>query len=149
MKNKIILSVIAGVIVVGGGAFYAGTKYAGVSSIPSGNFTGQMRGNQNGVIGVEMRGGQGLGGVTIGEIISKDDVSITVKLPDGGSKIIFITDKTVVTKNTTGSITDLVVNENVIVNGSANSDGSVNAQNIQLGSNMPGFRQTQNLPSSN
>ena len=149
MKNKIILLVIAGVIIVGGGAFYAGTKYAGVSRIPSGNFTGQMRGNQNGVIGVGMRGGQGLGGVTIGEIISKDDASITVKLPDGGSKIIFITDKTAVTKNTAGSVADLVVKENVVVNGSANSDGSINAQAIQLGSNVPGFRQIQNPPSSN
>src|SRR3989338_4121660 len=133
MKNKIILSVIAGVIVVGGGAFYAGTKYAGVSSIPSGNFTGQMRGNQNGVIGVGMRGGQALSEVTMGEIISKDDASITVKLPDGGSKIVFFTDSVAVTKNTTGSITDLVVNENVVVNGSVNSDGSINALTIQLG----------------
>jgi len=144
MKNKIILSVIAGVIVVGGGAFYAGTKYAGVSSIPSGNFTGQMRGNQNGVIGVGMRGGQALSEVTMGEIISKDDASITVKLPDGGSKIVFFTDSVAVTKNTTGSITDLVVNENVVVNGSVNSDGSINALTIQLGSSTSTFRQNQN-----
>src|SRR3989338_9200543 len=134
MKNKIILLVIAGVIIVGGGAFYAGIKYAGVSRIPSGNFTSQMRDNQNGDIGVEMRGGQGFAGMTIGEIISKDDASITVKLPDGGSKIVFFTDSVAVTKNTTGSITDLVVNENVVVNGSVNSDGSINALTIQLGS---------------
>jgi hypothetical protein len=142
MKNKIIVSVIVGVIIVGGGAFYAGIKYTGVNKSQRGNFTNQMLGNQNGGIG--MRGVQRLDGMTIGEIITKDEKSITVKLPNGGSKIIFLTEKTIVTKNVVGSATDLVVNENVIINGSANSDGSINAESIQLGSNTPGFRQNQN-----
>jgi hypothetical protein len=140
MKNKIIISFVVGIIVVGGGAFYAGTKYAGSNRVPSGNFTSQMSGSQNG-FGMGMRGGQGLSGVTVGEIISKDDTSITVKLPGGGSKIVFFSDKTAVTKNTTSSIADIVINENVVVNGSANTDGSINAQTIQLGSSFSGFRQ--------
>ncbi|MDD5721120.1 MAG: hypothetical protein PHT16_01580 [Candidatus Pacebacteria bacterium] len=133
MKKKIIVSVIVGVIIVGGGSFYAGTKYASSSRAPEANFTSQMRGSQSG-FGMGMRGGQGLGGVTMGEIISKDGTSITVKLPNGGSRIVFFTGKTAITKNITGSIADLVVNENVVVNGSANTDGSINAQTIQLGS---------------
>ena len=58
--------------------------------------------------------------------------------------VVFFTDSVAVTKNTTGSITDLVVNENVVVNGSVNSDGSINALTIQLGSSTSTFRQNQN-----
>ncbi len=145
MKNKIIASVIVGAMIVGGGAFYAGTKYRGANRSPGGSFANQMRNNQS---GSGMRGVQGQGGMTIGEIIGKDDKSITVKLSNGGSKIVFFTSKTNVIKSVSGSVTDLVLNEQVVVNGSANSDGSIDAQTIQLGSGMPLFRATR-APSSN
>ncbi len=140
---------VVGAIVVGGGSFFAGTKYQGESESPqSGNFPAmeqgeQMRPGQNG--GAGMRTGQ-TGGMTIGEILSKDENSITVKLPDGGSKMIFFSESTTITKSTTGSSVDLVVSESVVVNGSANADGSINAQSIQLGAGMQGFRPNQVAP---
>lgn len=143
--------VVVGAVIIGGGSFFAGTKYqGGEESLRSDNFPtmgqgGQMRMGQNG--GVGMRTGQ-TGGMTVGEILSKDDTSITVKLPDGGSKIVFFSETTTITKSATGSSADLVVSENVVVNGSANSDGSINAQSIQLGSAMQ-FRQSQNPSSAN
>jgi len=149
MNTKIIVMAIIGVLVIGGGSFYAGTKSAGDNSGPRADFAqmgpgGQVRMGQN--EGVGMRAGQA-GGMTMGEIISKNETSIVVKLPDGESKIVLFSGNTTITKSTTGSSTDLVVGEDVVVNGSTNSDGSIDAQSIQLGSGMQ-FRQNQNPPSA-
>ena len=133
MNKNIIIGIIAGILVIGGGSFYAGIKFAGASNVPMGQ-EGQFRGGQNKPVdGMQDRQGLMGGGITSGQIISKDDTSITVKLTTGGSKIIFLTPSTIITKNTTGSVGDLVLNESVVVNGSLNSDGSINAQSIQLG----------------
>lgn len=136
MNKNIIVGAIVGILVIGGGSFYAGTKFTGAneSGRPVMGQDGQFRTGQNGQGLGGARMGQGMGGgITTGVILSKDDTSITVKLTDGGSKIVFLTASTTITKSSTGSMGDLVVNENVVVNGSANSDGSINAQFIQLG----------------
>lgn len=89
-------------------------------------------------------GGRNGGGLVNGEIISADAQSITVKLRDGGSKIILLSDKTEISKFVAGEAGDLKVGENVMVMGSANADGSVTAQTVQLrppgagGPNGPG-----------
>ena len=123
-KNMIKMLVIIVAVVVA--AFYGGMKYQ-ESRLPAfrGQFGGMMgqlnsRGNRTGFRPVA------------GEIISFDDKSITVKLQDGSSKIILISDKTSINKADQGSKTDLKNGEQVAVFGSENSDGSITAQNIQL-----------------
>lgn len=141
-KTLLMIAVVA--VVIGGGAFYGGMKYAQGRN-PRGNFanlTPEQRQQFAANVGAGFRGGadQGRsgmnGGFTVGEIISKDDKSITLKMPDGGSKIIFYSDTTEVSKFTEGSTGDLVVGKNVSVNGTANQDGSVTAQTIQLRSTV-------------
>lgn len=71
--------------------------------------------------------------------ISSDDKSITVKLQDGSSKIVLLTDTTSISKSTEGSKSDLKTGEKVAVFGTENSDGSVTAQNVQLNPILRGF----------
>ncbi len=139
-KNYIIVAVL--VLLVGAGGFIGGVKYqqfktrSNVGNFVRGNmeFRGQVngRGGQNGQGMMRAAGnGQGFRPVT-GEVISQDEKSITVKLPDGSSKIVMFGEQTTIGKSTTGTKDDLKVGENVMVVGSENSDGSVTAQNIQL-----------------
>ena len=153
--NKLIAIVIVTAVVVGGGAFFGGMKYA-ESKSPQGRVSQadfqnlqnlspeerQQRLQELGAnAGAGFRGGagggqRGGGGLTAGEIIAKDDKSITVKLSDGGSKIVFLSDSTTISKMTDGTKSDLEIGKQVTVNGSANSDGSVTAQSIQLRPNL-------------
>lgn len=120
-------------LVGGGVGFFAGTKYtqgrvASLTLNRQANFNGGGGRFLGGAGGGRMMGFRPVSG----EIISADDKSITVKLPDGSSKIVLFSDKTAINKAETGSKTDLTVNTKVAVFGQDNSDGSVTAQNIQI-----------------
>jgi len=131
MKNNIV-TIIAISLIVGGLSFYGGIKY---QESKAKSFTGQFGGgqgmmrNNRGGTGTNNRGGFR---PVAGEIISADEKSITVKLQDDSSKIVFINDKTVINKAQTVNKPELKVGEKVSVFGSENTDGSVTAQNVQL-----------------
>jgi hypothetical protein len=140
-KNIIITVIIA--LVVGGAAFYGGTVYE-KSSL---NKQGLLRSASRGQVGQSQGQGQfsrqggpngagfgrgGDGGFSAGEIIAKDDKSITIKTNDGGSKIVFFSDSTQIGKTAQGSSSDLASGQQVMANGTANQDGTITAQNIQI-----------------
>lgn len=151
--NKLIISIVAVAVVVGGGAFFGGMKYA-ESKSPRGQFSRadfqnlspeerqqrlqEFGANVGGAFGGDHAGGSGLrggrsgDGFVAGEIISRDEKSVTIKLQDGGSRIVFLSNSTKVAKLAEGTLSDLEVGKNISVNGTANSDGSVTAQSIQL-----------------
>ena len=148
--NKIIIGVVIGAIVIGGGSFYAGIKYAGAKSqtgFRGANFANfsegdrQARFQQTGSAGTGGPTGMRGGDFAAGGIISKDSQSITVKLQDGGSRIVLFSGSTTVSKIAAGSAEDLKAGEQVTVNGMANQDGSMTARAIQIGgvSRMPAF----------
>jgi Domain of unknown function (DUF5666) len=125
--NKYIVPIVLLIVGLGGG-FFAGMKYQQTKSPSSQFFGGGMRrfggmGNGGGMMGFRP---------VAGEILSMDDKSVTVKMPDGSSKIVILTDKTTFSKTETGSKSDLKVGAQIAVFGAANSDGSVTATNLQL-----------------
>lgn len=136
-NHKIIFGVI--IVLVAGGAFYAGTKYASADrNNMRANFT---RGMQTGG-GAALSGQKGmrLGGMIGGEILSKDDKSITIKTPNGGSRLVFLSGTTEVSKSVTGTLEDLSVGAQVSVQGTDNSDGSVTAKSVQIRSALPAVK---------
>ncbi len=138
MKKTLPIFIIA-LFIVGGGSFYGGMKYA-ESKTPSNrnfpnfaNLSPEERQQRFGQMGWRSGNGQNL---VNGVIISKDDISVTVKLRDGGSKIVFFSESTKIMKSVEGLPGDLEVGENIMVSGTVNQDGSITAQTIQLRPNV-------------
>ncbi len=125
MKNSLPIFIVA-LIIVGAAAFFAGTKYQANQNRAGGN--SQFR---------RVLGNGTNGAVERGQIIEVSDNSVTIKMADGSSKIILLSDKTTISQTTAGSKTDLKTGETVAVFGTSNSDGSITAQNVQLN---PQFR---------
>lgn len=153
--NKLVTTIIAVAIIVGGGAFYGGMKYTESKNSRDrfwqadfqnlspeerqqrfqelgANVSGAFRDHEGG-----FRGGFGSGqdgGIRSlsGEIISQSEDSLTIKLSDDSTKIVFINNSTQITKSVEGSLDDLVPGEQIFVSGDENPDGSYTAQTIQL-----------------
>jgi hypothetical protein len=141
MKNNKTIGLIIGFVILAIVSFYAGNMYADAKNktalTQNGNGFAMRAGNGQ-------RGMRGGGGV-FGKIIAMDATSITVELsaPGGpnatgttstatGSTIVFYTGQTTVSKTVAGTSSDLAVGANVTVQGTANPDGSVNAQSISI-----------------
>ena len=126
-------TVIAGLMVfIAAGSFYAGMKYDQSQNSVANRGAGSRLAFVSG-----SRGARNGGDLVSGEVVSKDDKSLTLKLRDGlvgqgGSKIVFFSESTSIMKAAGGNSQDLLVGEQVMVNGTANQDGSINAQSIQL-----------------
>lgn len=114
-----------------GTALQAKLQKLGLGSTNPGGFgsnTNRARnGNFNGFGGP--RNG---GGFVTGSIVSVDSQSLTVKETNGSTKTVYYTGATTVQKTVTGAAADLVVGENVVTSGTANTDGSVAATSIQI-----------------
>ncbi|PWU22941.1 hypothetical protein C5B42_04725 [Candidatus Cerribacteria bacterium 'Amazon FNV 2010 28 9'] len=131
MNKNLIIAVAITLVVAGGVGFFGGMRYQQSKTpvLPTGLSANRPGGNR--VFG---RGnGTGMGGrAVVGQVISSDDQGITVKLPDGSSKIVFIADNTMINKATAGNKNDLTIGTTVAVFGTSNADGSVTAQNVQI-----------------
>ncbi len=113
------------ILVFTAGGFFMGMKY---QESKSGRFANQQSGFNM------MRQGRGQNAFrpTAGEIINADDKSITVKLQNGSTKIVLLTEKTAINKAEKATKDDLKTGERVAIFGQENTDGSVAAQTIQL-----------------
>ncbi len=128
-NTKIITGVLA--VLIGVGLFYGGVKYGESNQASTAQTNGQF--GRNGQAG--NRGGNrnmNGGGFVAGQVLSMDDKSVVIKLASGGSKIAFTSSSTAVSKSVAGSLSDLAVGSKVMVQGSANADGSLTAQSIQI-----------------
>lgn len=150
MNKAILVPVVVGVIGLGvgfaGGSAFEKSKQISPARMQSMNPEERRQFFQGNAIGAAgqgqmmMRGpggnsgfaGRGGMGFINGEVLSKDAQSLTVKLPDGGSKMVLFSTSTMIGKSSTGTVDDLMIGGNVMVNGETNSDGSVTARNIQV-----------------
>jgi hypothetical protein len=139
MKKQIITTIVVATA-VGALSFFAGMKYQTKKLTNSQNSNqqnfGQLRGQNAGGQNTRRMSANGGAGFANGEILSKDEKSITVKLRDGGSKIVFLSNTTAIGKTTEGDKEDLEIGKQVVINGTTNPDGSLTAQNIQIRPNI-------------
>lgn len=142
MKNNNLMMTLIVAAVVGGITFFGGMKYQESLQAKRADLSGmRIRQTGNMPAGLNQRTGAGM---IRGEIINKDDESITVKMADNSSKIIMITDNTEINKATKAETEELVNGQQVMIFGSTNADGSLTASQIQLNFDM--FRGQQEQP---
>src|SRR4030043_1965067 len=115
MKNNtvIIIAIISLALGFGGGYLFKNYQ------------VGKMRPNFGSQLPDRQRNGQGpqtgFGGMVMGEIISQDENSITVKIQDGSTKIVILGDSTTYSKTQSIEKTELSTGNQVRVFGSTNS----------------------------
>lgn len=118
MKREILFLII--LILVATAAFYGGMKYQ-QNKTPQRTFfqregqTTQMRER-----------------MLSGEVISKDEKSLTLKLPDGSTRIVFLSEKTEFLKMTEGNLSDIEVGKQIMIIGNQTTEGAFVAEQIQL-----------------
>ncbi|MDD2785777.1 MAG: DUF5666 domain-containing protein [Patescibacteria group bacterium] len=149
-SSMIVAIIVAAIISFGGG--FAVSRYV-LPVKPSANVQGEFArfaGGSGGAGGAAVgqfaiRTGSGAGGARAGagggfvsgEILKKDDTSMSIKMQDGSSKLVLVTSSTQALKTSTTDLSGLNVGEQVTVIGSANSDGSITAQSVQVRPDMP------------
>jgi len=127
MKNNLVVFIIVGLGITGV-SFFAGLKYQ-QSKTP--NFANMTRDQVN-----QQRPNRAVSGLdTIqGSIIDKDENSLTIKMTDDSSKIVLVSDLTKINITSQATSEDLKLDSQVIIFGKTNSDGSISAETIQVGS---------------
>jgi hypothetical protein len=133
-KVHIIWALIVVVALVGGVMY--GKSTAGAGKSLAGSFSSSTRGTYAG------RGGAASGGLVTGTVASITGSSMTVQLANGNSEVVLYSSSTPVTEPTTVSVSKLTVGAMVMVGGSSNSDGSLTATTIQIGTGRPVTRTT-------
>jgi hypothetical protein len=137
MQPKHISLILVGVILAGACGFYGGTTFA---KSRSGDASGQrlqlgadgMRNIRGGNMPAAGQAGRAAQGMAVGEVLSIDGQSASVKLRDGGSKIVFLTASTTVMRMEQAGLADVAPGTEITVSGTPNADGSLTAQTIQI-----------------
>ena len=133
-SSKLLIAIAVTALLVGASGFFAGIQYRKSQEPTAGDFQSMREqarsGNLPPGLGERL---QGQGRPVSGEIIDRDEESITVKLPDGSSRIILVGSETKISESTPSAKNKLTEGVQVFVNGTENPDGSLNATSIQIG----------------
>ena len=118
---------VIALIALGGGYYFGKANAGGNSGVAlSGGALGSSSRRFAGA------GGASGGNFVTGQISAIDSSSITLQLSNGNSQVVFYSSSTPVVKPTTVSPSTLTAGIDVMINGTANSDGSLTAQTIQV-----------------
>lgn len=134
MDNKKVIGLVVGVaLLVGGAAFFCGVRYANSAASSNRSGMGQFRQGQGpGGARQQMGGANRAGGFVVGEVLSKDDQSFTIRLADQSTKIVYFSTSTTIGRMATGTSADVSVGTSVSVSGTTSDQGVVTAQTIQI-----------------
>lgn len=125
MKKEITFLII--LILVAGISFYVGMEYQ-QKKLPQRAFF-QREGAGQSFNQIRER-------MLSGEVISKDEKSLTLKLVDGSTRIVFISESTKVSKMTDGSLNDVQIGNQVMIVGNQTTEGTFLAEQIQISPRM-------------
>lgn len=125
-KEKVIFIVVAVLLI--GLSFWGGRVTAPKFKNGSFNPMGQM-GQRNGQI--NQRGARTNESRIMGKIEKIEDKQLLIKTMDGSNKIIIISDATAFKKMASSSLSDIIVGQNAVVNGSQNSGVTI-ADSIEI-----------------
>ena len=148
--NKNSMMIIAAVLIVlaGVGGFVGGvffTKaHAGQGLTAIGNGNGNEFRRFGGMMGANGQNQNSRGGR--GQVVSLGNGTMTIKLPDGSTKLVVVSNSTNYLKTDKVSQSDIKTGDTVTIVGTHNSDGSITAQDVLVGT-FPGQPQPQ--PMSN
>ena len=132
MKNKNTMILVAAVLVIvaAAGGFFGGMMYQKNQTSTLG-----MMGANGFRQGGSFAGSSGQSTAfrpVRGQVLNMDTNSLTVKLSDGSTKLVVLSSSTAFMQSTKAALTDLKTGDTVNVVGTANSDGSVTAQDVQI-----------------
>jgi flagellar basal body-associated protein FliL len=131
--NTVIIVAVILVIVAAAGGFFGGMMYqkSQVSALGAAG-----RGSYAARFG---QAGQSAANRPVrGQVLSMSDTTLTVKMSDGSTKIVVLSSSTAFAQSAKAALTDVKTGDTVNVVGTANSDGSVTATDIQINPPMPG-----------
>jgi hypothetical protein len=123
--QKTIIAVVLAAVLAGAAGFFGGVTYQKVQSPSLGGFAGR---------GGFARTGAGAGGganVATGTVLAVDAKSITVKTADGGSKTVFLSAQTAISKQQVLTPADIKVGDEVGAFGQT-ANGGIDARMVQI-----------------
>lgn len=145
-NQKIVIACVITAVLAGGVGYVGGVKMSPLKrSVMFNSRSGQTmnlrnnnQNNQNGNGITNAPNMMGRGGAITGEVIAKDNKSLTIKMSDGSSKIVIISDKTNYRMASESSLDKIEVGTKVATFGDSNSDGSTTATSIEINPAMMG-----------
>jgi hypothetical protein len=135
--NKLIVVAVATAVIVGGAAFGGGYAVA-KKSAPALAGRGMMA--RDGQAGGQQKAQRAASNMANGEVLTVEEGSLTIKLADGGSRIVLLGKDAVVSYCAEAELSTVQPGTSLLATGEANADGSLTARFIQAGSVMQQFR---------
>ncbi len=131
----VLAAVLAGALGFYGGVMYQKSQSQAAFAGRMGGRTGAERQNGGGIGGAGSGGQRGFGrqagSVATGTVLAVDSKSVTVKTADGGSKTVFLSTSTRLTKQEQLTAADLKVGDQVFAAGQPAS-GGIDARSISV-----------------
>lgn len=126
-KNTIIVIAVILVVVAAAGGFFGGIMYqknqASTGATGRGSYAARF--GQSGQNAASFRSARG-------QVLSMTDNTLTVKMSNGSTELVILSSSTSFAQSAKAASSDIKTGDTVSVVGTANSDGSVTAQDVQI-----------------